>query len=145
MLNDDTAQGNRLMGQAASQQGIGVLGSARGKGWYSILCNSRWNWGKFFRCRERQQMPLKSSIRAATESISVKWYDDTIVYFGSVIATWLLYFSSMLKIETFSPIFPLTDFMTGAFYWLFLWNFKKESINRFLRHNHYQIAVLFCT
>ena len=50
-------------------------------------------------------------------------------------STWLLYFSSMLKIETFSPIFPLPDSIIEASYWLFLWNFKKESINRFLWHS----------
>ena len=48
---------------------------------------------------------------------------------------WLFYFSSMLKIETFSPIFPLPDSIIEASYWLFLWNFKKESINRFLWHS----------
>ena len=38
---------------------------------------------------------------------------------------WLFYFSRMLKRETFSPIFPLTDSMMGELYWLCLWNFKK--------------------
>ncbi len=57
--------------------------------------------------------------------------------FGLCHSTWLLYFSSMLKIETFSPIFPLTDSIIEASYWLFLWNFKKESINRFLWHSLY--------
>jgi len=38
---------------------------------------------------------------------------------------WLFYFSRMLKIETFSPIFPLADAVMGALYWLFLGNFKK--------------------
>ena len=35
--------------------------------------------------------------------------------------------------------------MIGAFYWLFLWNFKKESTNRFLRHSLFlqQFSVLF--
>ena len=32
---------------------------------------------------------------------------------------WLFYFSSMLKIETFSPIFSLTDSIIGTLYWLF--------------------------
>ena len=44
---------------------------------------------------------------------------------------WLFYFNRMLKRETFSPLFPLTDSMMGELYWLFLWNFKKENINRF--------------
>ena len=77
-------------------------------------------------------MPLKSSIRAATESISVKWYDDTIVYFGSVIATWLLYFSSMLKIETFSPIFPLTDSIIEASYLVIPLEFQERKHQPFL-------------
>ena len=38
---------------------------------------------------------------------------------------WSFYFSRMLKIETFSPIFPLADAVMGALYWLFLGNFKK--------------------
>ena len=38
---------------------------------------------------------------------------------------WLFYFSRMLKRETFSPIFPLTDSMMGELYWLYLWNLKK--------------------
>ena len=32
----------------------------------------------------------------------------------------------------FSPIIPLMGSMIGAFYWLFLWNFKEKSINHFL-------------
>ena len=32
---------------------------------------------------------------------------------------WLFYFNSMLKIETFSPIFSLTDSIIGTLYWLF--------------------------
>ena len=42
--------------------------------------------------------------------------------------------SSPLHTENtaFYPVFPLTESMTKAFCWLFLWNFKEKSINRFL-------------
>ena len=38
----------------------------------------------------------------------------------------------LMKIQTFSPVFPPMDSILGAFYWLFLWSFKKKSINHFL-------------
>ena len=36
------------------------------------------------------------------------------------------------QLYAFSSIFPLAGSMTRGFYWLFLWNFKEKSINRFL-------------
>ena len=36
----------------------------------------------------------------------------------------VVFFYSTLKIYTFYLIFPLMDSMIGAFYELFLWNFK---------------------
>lgn len=40
--------------------------------------------------------------------------------------TWLFYFHNILKIQTFY-LFSLMGSMIGAFYELFLWNFKKTS------------------
>ena len=39
---------------------------------------------------------------------------------------WLFHLHSVIKIQPFFS-FPLADFMTETFYWLFLWNFKKAS------------------
>ena len=55
--------------------------------------------------------------------------------------TWLFCFINRLKIYAFSKIFPLVDATIGAFYWLFLWNFKKSRINRFLWHGLLQKAM----
>ena len=55
--------------------------------------------------------------------------------------TWLFCFINRLKIYAFSPIFPLVGSMIGAFYWPFLWNFKKSRINRFLWHGPLQKAM----
>ena len=48
---------------------------------------------------------------------------------------WLLYLHNTMKMQTFSPVFPLAKPMAKAFCWLFLWNFKKKSINHFLGHS----------
>ena len=49
---------------------------------------------------------------------------------GSVIVPSCFCFSNILKYILF-PNFPLVDSVIGGFYWLFLWNFKEKSINRF--------------
>ena len=36
-------------------------------------------------------------------------------------------FQQYAENRDFFSNFPLTDFMIGACYWLFLWNFKKAS------------------
>ena len=48
---------------------------------------------------------------------------------------WLLHLYNIVKIQTFSQSFPLTEFIAKAFCRLFLWNFKEKSINRFLWHS----------
>lgn len=58
--------------------------------------------------------------------------DFGIAYGRFLFLFFLLYIHSILKIQAFSPILSLMDFMVGAFYRLFLWVFKKENINRFL-------------
>ena len=47
-------------------------------------------------------------------------------------STWLLYFSSMLKIETFSPIFPLTDSIIEASYLVIPLEFQERKHQPFL-------------
>ena len=47
---------------------------------------------------------------------------------------WLSYPHSMVKIQAVIQ-FSVDGFMIGAFYWLFLWDFKKESLSRFLWHS----------
>ena len=49
--------------------------------------------------------------------------------------TWLFHLHSMVKIQPFSPVFPLADFMAETFYWLFPWNFKEKGISHFLWHS----------
>ena len=44
---------------------------------------------------------------------------------------WLFYLHSTLKIQTFYPVFLLMNSMIRAYYELFLWDFKKESLSRF--------------
>ena len=48
---------------------------------------------------------------------------------------WLFYSRSMLKTETFYPIFPLADSVIGGFYSLIPLEFPEKSITRFLRHS----------
>ena len=43
------------------------------------------------------------------------------------------YLYRVVYIELFSS-FSLGEFRAEAFYWLFLWNFKEESISHFLWH-----------
>ena len=49
---------------------------------------------------------------------------------GSII--WLFYLHSALKIQPFSPLFPLAGSSAKAFFRLPLWSFKEKSINHFL-------------
>ena len=45
---------------------------------------------------------------------------------------WLFYLHSTLKIQPFSPVFPLAGSTAEAFCRLSLWSFKEKSINHFL-------------
>ena len=45
---------------------------------------------------------------------------------------WLFHLYSTVKIQPFSPVFPLADFMAEAFCWLFTWNIIEKGINLFL-------------
>ena len=45
---------------------------------------------------------------------------------------WLFHLHSVVKIQPFSPVFPLAGATTKAFCRLILWNFKEKSINHFL-------------
>ena len=45
---------------------------------------------------------------------------------------WLFHLHSAVKIQPFSPVFPLAESIAKAFCRLFLWNFKEKSINPFL-------------
>ena len=44
---------------------------------------------------------------------------------------WLFYLHSALKIQPFSPVFPLAGSTAEAFFRLSLWSFKEKSINHF--------------
>ena len=50
-------------------------------------------------------------------------------------SVWLFHLHSTVKRQPFSPVFPLAESITEAFFWLFLWNFKEKSINHFLGHS----------
>ena len=39
----------------------------------------------------------------------------------------IIHFRSAVKIQTFSPVFPLAGSITKAFFRLFLWNFKEKT------------------
>ena len=60
-----------------------------------------------------------------------KLYVHHTIEIGSVIVHGCFCFSNILKIYVFTN-FPLVDSVIGGFYWLFPWNFKEKSINRFL-------------
>ncbi len=45
---------------------------------------------------------------------------------------WLFYLHSTLKIQPFSPVFPLAGSTAKVFFRLSLWSFKEKSINHFL-------------
>ena len=45
---------------------------------------------------------------------------------------WLFHLQSVVKIQPFSPFFPLAGTTTKTFCWLSLWSFKEKSINHFL-------------
>ena len=45
---------------------------------------------------------------------------------------WLFHLHSTVKIQPFSPVFPLAGAADKAFCRLSLWSFKEKSINRFL-------------
>ena len=45
---------------------------------------------------------------------------------------WLFHLHSMVKIQPFSPVFPLAESTAKVFCRLFLWNFEEKSINHFL-------------
>ena len=48
---------------------------------------------------------------------------------------WLFYLHNALKIQPFSPVFPLAGSTAEAFFRLSLWSFKEKSINHFLWHS----------
>ena len=50
----------------------------------------------------------------------------------------LFYLHGMVKMQPFSQAVPLADSTVGAFYWLFLWDFKEKGINHFLWHSREQ-------
>ena len=56
--------------------------------------------------------------------------------------TWLFYFHSMLKIETFYPVFPLTGFTDKAFFRLSLWIFKEKASTIFYNTAFLKAAVI---
>ncbi|WP_337431586.1 hypothetical protein, partial [Bilophila sp.] len=45
------------------------------------------------------------------------------------VVMWLFHLHSALKIQPFSPAFPLAE--SKAFCWLSLWNFKKKTSTTF--------------
>ena len=52
---------------------------------------------------------------------------------GPVVRTWLSHPHSMVKIQPFSQVFLSAGPMPEAFYWSFLWNFKKTSASPYDR------------
>ena len=55
---------------------------------------------------------------------------------------WLFHLHSAVKIQPFSPVFPLAGSTAKAFFRLSLWSFKEKSVNHFLWHSFFQIFIL---
>ena len=84
-----------------------------------------------FACASPQRVSTHPAFRAFTgeKSGSLRAIRRGLSY------TWLFHLHSMVKIQPFSPVFPLADFMAETLYWLFPWNFKEKSISHFLWHS----------
>ena len=54
---------------------------------------------------------------------------------------WLFHLHGAVKIQPFSPVFPLAGATAKTFCWLSLWNFK-ESINHFLWRSLFKKFIL---
>ena len=54
------------------------------------------------------------------------------VFFRFCYSMWLFHLHSAVKIQPFSPVFPLAGSTAKAFFRLSLWNFKEKNINHFL-------------
>ena len=49
----------------------------------------------------------------------------------ALFSMWLLHLHNTVKMQPFSPTFPLAESIAKAFCRLFLWNFKEKSISHF--------------
>ena len=56
---------------------------------------------------------------------------------------WLLHLHSAVKMQPFSPVFPLAESTANAFCRLILWNFKEKNISHFLWHSQRRNSVPF--
>ena len=56
---------------------------------------------------------------------------------------WLLHLHSAVKMQPFSPVFPLAESTANAFCRLILWNFKEKNISHFLWHSQRKNSVPF--
>ena len=56
---------------------------------------------------------------------------------------WLLHLHSAMKMQPFSPVFPLAESTANAFCRLILWNFKEKNISHFLWHSQRKNSVPF--
>ena len=81
---------------------------------------------------------LFKNVRKGVDPFCGKAYDKLVGIalwggntFGAVIAC-VFHLHGMVKIQPFYSAFPLAEFIAKAFRWLFRWNFKEKSINRFL-------------
>ena len=63
--------------------------------------------------------------------------NDGSILTSSAFQNYVCYQNTILKIYTFSPIFPLVGSVIGGFYWLFLWNFKE------IKHQPFSITQPF--
>ena len=84
-----------------------------------------------FACASPQRVSTHPAFRAFTgeKSGSLRAIRRGLSY------SWLFHLHSMVKIQPFSPVFPLADFMAETFYWLFPWNFKEKGLSHFLWHS----------
>ena len=58
---------------------------------------------------------------------------DSSIFSGRLCySLWLFHLHSAMKIQPFSPVFPLAGSTAEAFFRLSLWGFKEKSINHFL-------------
>ena len=78
-------------------------------------------------------------------SLSAGWFHDWSVFLvihWLCYSLWLFHLHSEVKIQPFSPVFPLAESIAKAFCRLFLWSFKEKSINHFLGHSLFNSSLM---
>ena len=70
--------------------------------------------------------------RKSSKKVNVSFRCLRHLFFKALSSYMVVSSPHMVKIQPFSPVFPLAESIVKAFCWLTLWDFKGKSINRFL-------------